>query len=201
MAQQKKNTPRRSARDSRTKEAFGQALLDLLAQKPLAEIHIAEITQRAGLKRQAFYYHFADVYALMEWVMEADRARYLENRPQTLSWQQSVLYLLRHLESHKHRYADICRAFGWRYLARYYQMDLRALLDTAIDRYAQAAGRAPDAAYLQFLRFYYTQSLSAVLEHWLCDETGYTPQELVADFDTLIEDQIRGAQVRADGRD
>ena len=53
-----------------TKQALAVALKELMAQKPVNKITIHDITERCGIRRQNFYYHFEDVYDLMRWMFQ-----------------------------------------------------------------------------------------------------------------------------------
>lgn len=48
-----------------TKLNLGIALKKLLKEKPLEKIRIHDLTKLAGINRQSFYYHYADIYALV----------------------------------------------------------------------------------------------------------------------------------------
>ena len=47
-----------------TKQALAAALKELMAQKPIENITIHDLTEHCGIRRQTFYYHFEDVYDL-----------------------------------------------------------------------------------------------------------------------------------------
>ena len=57
-----------------TKRALVASLKRLLGQKPLAKITISDITEDCGINRMTFYYHFKDIFDLIEWACE-DEAR------------------------------------------------------------------------------------------------------------------------------
>ena len=59
-----------------TKQRLYQALISLLQQKDLREITVRELTELAGISRGTFYFHYADIYALME-QMEAAQLDHL----------------------------------------------------------------------------------------------------------------------------
>ena len=59
-----------------TKQRLYQALITLLQQKDLREITVRELTELAGISRGTFYFHYADIYALME-QMEAAQLDHL----------------------------------------------------------------------------------------------------------------------------
>ena len=50
-----------------TKRALEASLKKLLLQKPLDKITIQDLTTDCGISRMAFYYHFKDIYDLVEW--------------------------------------------------------------------------------------------------------------------------------------
>lgn len=59
-----------------TKQMLADSLFRLLEKKPLDKIRISDLTDDCGVNRQTFYYHFHDIYELVEWiyVTEAQRA-------------------------------------------------------------------------------------------------------------------------------
>lgn len=59
-----------------TKQRLYQALISLLQHKDLREITVRELTELAGISRGTFYFHYADIYALME-QMEAAQLDHL----------------------------------------------------------------------------------------------------------------------------
>ncbi len=50
-----------------TKQALEASLKKVMLQKPLDKITISDITSDCGISRMAFYYHFKDIYDLVEW--------------------------------------------------------------------------------------------------------------------------------------
>ena len=63
-----------------TKRALAASLKHLLLQKPLNKITINDIAEDCGISRMTFYYHFKDIYDLVEWSCMEDAARALEGK-------------------------------------------------------------------------------------------------------------------------
>ena len=55
-----------------TKLALEAALKKELLTKSLDKITINELAEDCGISRMAFYYHFKDIYDLVEWVCVED---------------------------------------------------------------------------------------------------------------------------------
>lgn len=51
-----------------------------MLQKPLDKITISDITSDCGISRMAFYYHFKDIYDLVEWSCLEDAKRALQGK-------------------------------------------------------------------------------------------------------------------------
>ena len=77
-----------------TKRALEQSLKNLLLKKPLNKITITDITEDCGINRMTFYYHFQDIYDLVEWVCYEDAKKALENKKTHDTWQQGLTQLL-----------------------------------------------------------------------------------------------------------
>ena len=50
-----------------TKQMLCDALITLSAKKSFSKISVSEIVNLCEVNRKTFYYHFADVYDLLEW--------------------------------------------------------------------------------------------------------------------------------------
>ena len=66
------NRQKEVAMSNITKRAIEQSLKNLLMKKPLTKITISDITADCGMNRMTFYYHFKDIYDLVEWVCLED---------------------------------------------------------------------------------------------------------------------------------
>ena len=53
-------------------------LKELMTQKPLNRITVAEIMRGCGMARQHFYYHFDDVYDAVRWIFEEEAVALLD---------------------------------------------------------------------------------------------------------------------------
>lgn len=69
------------ARTRRTRDALGDALIDLLREKPFESITVQEVLDRAGVSRATFYTHYRD----KEDLLESDMDEFLELMAMALS--------------------------------------------------------------------------------------------------------------------
>ena len=76
-----------------TKRALEQSLKNLLLKKPLTKITINDIAEDCGINRMTFYYHFKDIYDLVEWSCMEDARKALEEKKTYDTWQQGLLQI------------------------------------------------------------------------------------------------------------
>ena len=55
-----------------TKKMLANTLISLMKKKPLSKISISEIVKECQINRKTFYYHFEDIYDLLEWHLEQE---------------------------------------------------------------------------------------------------------------------------------
>ncbi len=50
-----------------TKERIAITVLSMIRQQPVGKITVQQIMARTNMKRQSFYYHFKDIYDVLDW--------------------------------------------------------------------------------------------------------------------------------------
>lgn len=76
-----------------TKQALEASLKRMLLKKPLDKITIRDITEDCGISRMAFYYHFRDIYDLVEWACIEDASQALQGKKTYDTWQEGLLQI------------------------------------------------------------------------------------------------------------
>lgn len=67
-----------------TKRALVASLKELMAEKPLDKITVTDLTEHCGVNRMTFYYHFKDIYDLVEWACVEEATRALAGKRPTI---------------------------------------------------------------------------------------------------------------------
>ena len=82
-----------------TKERIAITVLSMIRQQPVGKITIQQIMARTNMKRQSFYYHFKDIYDVLDWSVRRYFCVPFSYRPdQTFDdWcEQTLIYLSDH---------------------------------------------------------------------------------------------------------
>ena len=190
---------RTNAASDQTKHALAVALKELMVQEPIDRITIHELPERCGIRRQNFYYHFADVYDLLRWMFQEEAVALLKQHEGTLLWQEGLLQLFHYIEDNRAVCLCALRSVGRDHLKRFFEADIHAIIHRAVEQIgtdvgAVQTGVTPDDIAL--LTHIYVVASAGVVESWLLGEIDRTPEQLVAFADQMLQDHIRGARLR-----
>ena len=107
-------------------------LKELMTQKPLNRITVAEIMRGCGMARQHFYYHFDDVYDAVRWIFEEEAVALLREHEGVMLWQDGLLQLFQYLQENRAFCLCALRSMGRDHLKRFFQTDIRTIIQSTI---------------------------------------------------------------------
>ena len=102
-----------------TKRALEASLKELLRHKPLDKITVSDLTDHCGVNRMTFYYHFKDIYDLVEWCCEEDAARALAGQKTYDTWQEGLNQVFEAVLENKPFIMNVCRVVSRQKLESY----------------------------------------------------------------------------------
>ncbi len=103
---------------SDTKRKMAQALKELMAEKPLKRITIQDIVERSHMTRQSFYYHFQDIYEVLELICRYDLVDQIVYREEEsfAHWMERLMEIV---ETNKWFYRKMLQDMDWERVAGY----------------------------------------------------------------------------------
>ena len=55
-----------------TKGRIAEAVEQMLQTRPVCKITVQSVMEQTQMKRQSFYYHYQDIYSVLEWIVETE---------------------------------------------------------------------------------------------------------------------------------
>ena len=197
----------RETRDaSGARAALVEALKRRLATTPLSKVSVASLAADAGVTRQAFYYHFDDVYDAATWVFTTEVADHVLAHAEYDLWADGFLRLLTYMRRHRPQVKAVLDSLTWVKTERFFYRVLRRMM-RAIVAELEAAGAAEAAAGAagsgafarrplfdadrEFVIQHYTLTVLGHLLHWLADGMKEEPEELVRRLEIVMNGHVR----------
>ena len=177
-----------------TKRALEQSLKNLLLKKPLTKITINDIAEDCGINRMTFYYHFKDIYDLVEWSCTEDARKALEEKKTYDTWQQGFLQIFEAVRENKPFIMNVYRCVHREQVKAY----LKPLVDNLLlgviqEESARLTVREEDKAFIARI---YSYIFIGVMLDWIKDDMKTDPQEIVERLAVLLKGSIADALSR-----
>lgn len=174
-----------------TKRALEASLKKMLLQKPIDKITINDITEDCGISRMTFYYHFKDIYDLVEWCCMEDAAKALDGKKTHSNWQEGFLQIFEAVRENKpfimNVYCSVSREQIERYL---YQVTYNLLKDVVEE---QAQGLKVSEEDKAFVADLYKYGFVGLMLDWIRGDMRDDPVPIVEKLDATIHGGIRYA--------
>lgn len=188
-----------------TKKMLAVSLKKLMAEKSLNSITVKEITDNCGLHRQTFYYHFEDVYALVRWMYQDEAINKFVLNPEKRSWEEKMLKIFEYVDKNKKVCLCTLNSLEREILKDFIKADLEEGVRGVIMEYGQKIFENTDIgepnssdikAYVDYLTMFYTYAISGIIEGYIRGEVPGTPQEIINNLKTAVNDQVTGTTLR-----
>lgn len=174
-----------------TKNALSASLKKLLLQKPFDKITVTDITEDCGLNRMTFYYHFQDIYDLLEWTCQEDARNYLKNKKTYDTWQEGYLNIFYGALENKEFILNVYHSVRREYIEQYLDRVVSDLLLGVVEeRAANMTVREKDKLFIA--KFYQFSFVGTMLK-WIDTGMKEKPEYIVERTATLIHGSITRA--------
>lgn len=173
---------------------LADSLKRLMIVKPFNKISIRELVEDCGVNRQTFYYHFHDIYDLLEWMFTEETSALMNQANKPVSLLGGVLQILRYIQQNE----DICRcafqSMGHKHLKKFFYEGIYSIILSGVNECADELN-VPEN-HREFIAHFYTVSFTGFIENWLQDGLQDDPEEIIRLCEIIVEGNIRGALER-----
>lgn len=177
-----------------TKRALEQSLKNLLLKKPLTKITVSDIADDCGINRMTFYYHFKDIYDLVEWSCLEDAKRALDEKKTYETWQQGLLQIFEAVKENKPFILNVYRCVHREQVEKYLQPLVDQLLLGVINE--ETGNMTIRDEDKQFIAQIYSYIFIGLMFDWIKDDMREDPQPLVDRLARLIKGSMSEALSR-----
>lgn len=176
-----------------TERAIMQAFLDLLETKSMDKITVKDIIEKVGINRNTFYYHYEDIYDLIDSVFQHEVENVVseinENSTFYDIYVRSAAILVEHKEAIIHIYDSKSRNVIHKYLEK--------TSGHFVERFVRKAAEGYDLSEegVKFITFYYSSATIAHTLDWISKgmpeyNKGFI-KIMSSSFEATVDDMIK----------
>ena len=174
-----------------TKRALEASLKNLMLQKPLDKITINDIAEDCGISRMTFYYHFKDIYDLVEWSCVEDASKALEGKKTYDTWQQGFLQILEAVIANKPFILNVYHSVSREQVEIYlYKLTYDLLIGVVEEKSVGMSVREEDK---RFIADFYKFAFVGLILDWIRNGMKDDPQLLTDRLASLVRGNITSA--------
>nr|WP_319489876.1 TetR-like C-terminal domain-containing protein [uncultured Caproiciproducens sp.] len=173
------------------KEIFAESLKKMLGKKTLDHITVKDIVEDCSLSRQAFYYHFKDIYDLLEWIFLEEASTALANNRDIDTWQQGYCHVLMRLRDNKALVVNTYRSNRREYLETFMYNVLFHVIYPVVEE--QAQGMNVENKNKEFIAHFYSLAIVAMGLDWVRTGMEENPEEIAEQVAVLVKGDFKKA--------
>lgn len=169
----------------RTKLALADSLKKILEKKPLEKITITDLTDDCGVNRQTFYYHFRDVYDLIEWMYLSKAHEAIGANKTYATWQEGMLDMCNIMLANRSFVLKTYHSRVKEYLSPLLLHLSYDLLRGVVDEISK--GYAIEEEDKKFIADFYKYGYAGLITRWVDEGMKTDPAEIVAKLEYLVK--------------
>ena len=150
-----------------TKDMLAESLKELLTRRSLDKITVKDIVENCGVNRQTFYYHFHDIYDLMEWILRDTADRLMREQMDYSDWTVGVQTLMHYLQQDRVLVLNAYHSVSHEVVADYLKKLLQPYILRIIQVQAQELVPPAPKEDVDFLTEIYTITAAGILMEWI----------------------------------
>lgn len=161
-----------------TKQALEASLKRMMLKKPLDKITIRDITEDCGISRMTFYYHFKDIYDLVEWSCIEDASRAFQGKKTYDTWHEGLLQIFEAVLENKPFILNAYRCISRDQMERFLFKLTYDLIRGVVDERSQGIEISEENK--AFIAEFYKYSFVGIMLDWI-------RQGMSTDYQVIVE--------------
>ena len=172
------------------KAAICRSASELLTKKRTKKLTVKDIVEECGITRQTFYYHFKDIYDLLEWIFTNEVIEEIDNEIEE-NWQQKFIYIFEYVIQNKEFIKNVYSSGSKEYFLKFAYKQTNLLIINFIEK--EYKDKKIKEENKKFIANFYKYGFVGVMEEWI--ETGMKekPQKIVSKLNDIIEGDMEKA--------
>ncbi len=180
-----------------TKRSIAKAFVDLLEEKPFEKITIQDISQKAGVNRQTFYYHFLDIRDLIEWIMNTSEQEIITKNKDNIenkSWENGFVNILDEISKNKKLIYAVSQNVEYsKYVTEYLLHLTFNYIYGVVAAKAQKMNVIVKEEDMIFIANFYKYAFFGVLLEWIKTNFKDSPKDMVSKLDIMIKGTLENS--------
>ena len=168
-----------------TKKALADSLKELMRDIPLNKITVKNIVDKCGLNRQTFYYHFQDIFNLVDWIYQTEAVESIAQYRSYSTWTDGFYKIFLYIENNRAFCLNTLNSLSRSHLDMYLYAVTNDLLMGVINEIS--CHMQVKEEYKKFIANFYTLAFNGLVIQWMMNGMKENPKLIIEKLSELIE--------------
>ena len=177
-----------------TRREIKTRFMELLSEKNLDKITVKELAEVCGISRNTFYYHYHDIFEVLEEIFQCEIMKVVEAEKRYGSLKEAFIMATKFAQDNRaamlHVHQSTKKTFFENYLIRVSDKIIKEYI------YQQAEGLEVDESDINLLSVFYKHGLLGILKEWLDSGLQGGEGELIERMAFILEGNIRNSLIK-----
>lgn len=180
-----------------TRMMIRDTFVKMLGEMPLDKITVKDIVLRCEINRNTFYYHYADIYAILTEVFETELEKVVAEYNATLSWEEGFIMATRFALENRRAVYHVYNSLRREELERYLYNVAGGIMTSYVDRVAEDIPAQPDDK--RMIAMFYQSALTEMVIRWIAGGMKDDPEAMIRRIGRLFDGNIELSLRRSAG--
>lgn len=177
-----------------TKKALAEALKKQMQTSTLSKITVHDVAEECGVTRRTLYYHFHDLYDLLEWIYITETKEVLGDNRTYRTWETGFLSLLQYLKANKRMVLNTYHSVERDILENHLYSEIFKLIYSVVEELAKGLNISDkDKKYVAKI---YKILFTGIILDWIKSDLDEEPEDLARNVDRIVKGEIYRALLK-----
>jgi probable dihydroxyacetone kinase regulator len=168
-----------------TKKALAASLKQVMNSVPFNKVTVKHIVDDCGLNRQTFYYHFQDIFGLLDWIYKTEAVETLAGYRSYQTWTGGFYKIFSYIEENRSFCLNTLNSLARSHLDHYLYSVTYDLIMGVVNELS--TGMTVKDSDKHFIANFYTLAFSGLIIQWMGNSMKEKPEAIIEQLSELIE--------------
>jgi len=175
------------------KNIFAASLMKMLDNKALENITVTDIVNDCKVSRQAFYYHFNDIYAIVGWIYIQQVNKSINNYLNINTWHKDSINLLNWMKQNCVLILNTHKSMSREYVESFMNRVLYDYIYEMVD--SQPEALSVGKFNKEFIAKYFALAFNAIVLNWIHTGMKEEPETIVKNIEIMFKGDLKKALI------
>ena len=173
-----------------TKKMLASSLKKILESKPLSKVTVSEIIADCKVNRKTFYYHFENVYALLNWMLKQEAIEVIKQMNLITDYEEAIFFAMDYIDENEIILKNIYHYIGKDELLQFFHQDFIELSAAIIVRAAQKNQISVNGEFKELLSRFYTGAIASLLLERIKSKSPHDREKIVQYISLILNNSL-----------